>query len=112
MDKHLGSTLRPMGSNPHPSLINTQLQLGAGRPEETANRFNGLCVAPASPSAAERHREIHLAATRRPGQTVETVFRPLRAVLTQLKLGVNERGERTVVGICDLAAFTNSRHLL
>src|ERR1035441_10518148 len=108
MGKRLTETLRPVNSRPQLPLINTQLQLGAGRPEETANRFNGLCVAAASPSAAQRHRELQIAATRTLGQTVETVSPPLLALLTQLKLGANERAGRIVVGSCKTTIVTNS----
>ena len=101
-----------MHTRPQPPFINTQLQLGVGQPEETPNRFNGLCVAAASPSAVQRHRVFHIAATRPLAQTVETVCRPLPAPFTQLKLGVNERGRRTGAGISNMTIFTNSGILL
>jgi len=112
MDKRQAETLCPMNPMPQPPLINTQLQLGAARPKETANRFNGLHVAGATPSTTERHQELHRVATRPSGQTVETVSRPPRALLTQLKLGVNERGGRTGAGISNMTIFTNSGNLL
>ena len=108
MDKRLTATLRPMNSRPQPPLINTQLQSGAERHEETENRFNGLCGAAASPATAQRHRELQIAATRTLGQTVETVSRPLPALLTQLKLGVNERRGRIVAGSCKTTIVTHS----
>jgi len=52
------------------ALINTPLQRGVRRPDESANRFNGL------PARAE---------------TVETVSRPHRSSITPRKRGVNER---------------------
>jgi hypothetical protein len=52
------------------AFINTPLQRGARRPDQSANRFNGL-----QPRA----------------KPVETVSRPHRSLITPLKRGVNER---------------------
>ena len=112
MDKRQAETLCPMNPMPQPPLINTQLQLGAGRPNGTANRFNGLRVASATTSAAERLRELSIPIVRSLEQTVETVSRPRRALHTQLELGVNERGGRTGAGISNMTIFTNSGNLL
>ena len=112
MAKHLTETLRRMNSWPQPPLINTQLQLGAGRSNGTANRLNGLRVASATTSAAERLRELSIPIVRSLEQTVETVSRPRRALHTQLELGVNERGGRTGAGISNMPIFTNSGNLL
>ena len=105
MDKRLIATLCCMNSKPHSPFINTQLQLGAARCDEGGNRFNGFHAATPTLSATEEQRGLH---TRPLGQTVETVLRPHGAFLTQLKLGVNERGDRTDAGVCNMNTITSS----